>query len=371
MRLGILRHSAKPLVDALTFPTHSWSLRLSRLSLILAGSVAALLVLWFIVPALVSAVYASAGASALATAQRSPTDTRSAAQALHYFEQAQQWSPDSPAIYRQLAEAHLLLQQPDAAITALERAYSLQPESLLIQQELAQAYAAGGRAAQADAMWNRKGLLASQALAMADDFYAQHRYADALSWYERARRLQPDLPFDMTFKAAITAVLARSPTAQNWLTAAQAHDSSFTVPKLTKRLDIPGTELRWMNHYPEHQLTYGMPLAYATDGTVGVFWVAGEALSVLEVPQAGDYLLQVQVLQSTPPPIELAIGANGRVLQQARLERGDASWETIAVPLRLDPGLNTVHLWFLNDAVIDGQDRNAIIAKITIVKEEL
>ena len=54
----------------------------------------------------------------------------------------------------------------------------------------------------------------------------------------------------------------------------------------------------------------------------------------------------------------MGLGVDGNQIEMYTLDYGDNSWQTVTVSIKLEPGLHTVDVWFLNDGVVDGQDRN-------------
>ncbi len=136
-------------------------------------------------PTLIGATYLAAGRQSLA-------DVGDAGLAIVSLEQARRWSPCDPAIYRALAQAHLRLNQPQAAVDALEQAFRLQPGSLLIRQELAQAYEALGQNERAYTIWRSLGVSLPVMLNLGEQARVAKHYPEALSWYERAERLAPE-----------------------------------------------------------------------------------------------------------------------------------------------------------------------------------
>ncbi len=65
----------------------------------------------------------------------------------------------------------------------------------------------------------------------------------------------------------------------------------------------------------------------------------------------------------------MAVGVDGQQLHTTRLERGDDSWQTVVVPVDLEAGFHTINLWFFNDGMVDGNDRNAEVDWVEIRKQ--
>jgi tetratricopeptide (TPR) repeat protein len=191
MKLDLAGYLSKQAIDAPSAPLFSRWRRRPRIW-VLEALLTLLVSLVAIMPSLISAAYLAAGTRALADSA-APAGPERAAQAAADLKQALAWSPSNPDIYRVLAQSYLRLNQPQEAIDALERAYRLRPESLLIQQELAQAYEAVGQTRRADALWAALGASAPEFLALGEQARVAGRATEALAWYDRAARAQPDL----------------------------------------------------------------------------------------------------------------------------------------------------------------------------------
>jgi tetratricopeptide (TPR) repeat protein len=181
MRLDLSHYLSKfaidvPIRSSQRRPRRAILAWIAGLGLVGLAAIAALL------PVQMSASYQAAGEAALSG------DVASAALA---FQQALRWSPNNPQIHRALAQSYLQLNRPQEAIDVLEQAYRLQPASLLIRQELAQAYEASGQLERADGMWAALGLSAPNLLQLGEQARAKKQIHEALLWYERARRVAP------------------------------------------------------------------------------------------------------------------------------------------------------------------------------------
>jgi tetratricopeptide (TPR) repeat protein len=303
----------------------------------------------------VSTWYRARGLQLIDTSER--TD---ALRAISYFDQALRWQPTDPQVYRDMARAYLHLSQPHLAVEALEHAYRLSPESLLIRQELAQTYEAAGRFAQADTLWLALSLTPERMARIGDEYFAKHAYAQAFTWYQRAELGHPTPTHSQLFTHAVAAILANRPESQEYIARLQMGDRFFTVYDLQDSPQIEGRQLRWL-HSAEGQLSPGTPLATNSQSTAGIFWWSGQAFVLLHSPRDGAYLVDLRVQHSKPAPIQLAVGADSRQLQTLTLSRGDNSWETVSVPVQLSQGWHTLDIWFLNNGIVDGVDRNAIV----------
>lgn len=142
-------------------------------------------------PHAMSALYLEAGGRAM----------DEPAQAVAHLQKALTWDGANSQAYRLLAQAYLALGQPDAAIEALTQASALRPKNPLLHMELAQAYEARGQAPGEDPDLDRKaarewmlaGLNVDKLLDQGEKYRQEGFPDEALVWYERAMRLEPDL----------------------------------------------------------------------------------------------------------------------------------------------------------------------------------
>ncbi len=315
-------------------------------------------------PSLMSALYITLGTRMLVAAQGGTGSQEDVTYALGLLEQARDWTPSEPHVHRMLGQAYQLNNQPELAVAALERAYQLQPSSLLIQQELAAAYKAVNEIALAIEVWQGLSLTVAQMLVSGDMSLDRQQYAAAMDWYNIAAQYDPDIESALPLRRFLVERLTGSPTAMMWFRKAQASDQSLMMYALGDTLKMNGADLRWMRSIDG---IFGMPLNYGIGGnTTGYLWWTGQAFAVILVEQAGDYQISMHVLHDDPPPVEMAIGVNGQQIRQVSLGRGDDSWETVSTSVFLTTGIHIIQVSFLNDAIVNGKDRNAVVEWIKI-----
>jgi tetratricopeptide (TPR) repeat protein len=196
MRLDLSNYLPKFTIDVPIRSPNRWPRR-TTLAWIAGVGLAGLVAIVALLPLLMSARYRVVGEAALAS---------DAASATVAFQQALRWSPNNPEIHRALAQSYLRLNQPQEAIDMLdmlEQAYRLRPESLLIRQELAQAYEASGQIERADGLWRSLGLSAATMLMLGEQARAAKDFDSALVWYARATRIGSDLGSSIEYNRAL------------------------------------------------------------------------------------------------------------------------------------------------------------------------
>lgn len=261
--------------------------------------------------------------------------------------------PSEPLLYRRLAKGYTALERPEAALKALEQAYRIDPTSLLVQRELALVHANLGTTDHA--LWRALGFDAATLLAIGDQ-HLRVGSPEALIWYRTVAGLEPT--FDLTTRLSFAAALAGET------------DPTFYPPELVHslegaRLEIHGTELRWLADRPQYAMLLGMPLRPNRDAVAKIWWSDHVGLLV-RVNESGLYRISMQSRHALPPPINMALGVNGQQLQRFSFQRGDASAETVAVVTRLEPGVHLIGVWFLNDALVNGVNRDAEVDWVAV-----
>lgn len=271
---------------------------------------------------------------------------------------AAQWPADKLAIYTQLANAYALAAKQPERVDALEQLYRLQPDSLLVSQDLAEAYEAVGAFPRADAVWAGIGISPQEMVTLGDRLFATGNSVEAIRWYGRAARRGVVLNQDSLFKVSVTAIITHIdigiPLQSDRLPAYQL------VNGATK---IDGPQLRWLHGMPALNIKDGDLLAGTLIGErgAGIMWWPGMAVARVDVPEAGRYTITLCAQQSAPAPIELQLEHNGSPVGQITLSRGDESWQEYSYTLDLSAGPHVIGVSFLNNSSADGLDRNAAI----------
>jgi tetratricopeptide (TPR) repeat protein len=341
------------LINSVILQFRRWKEHLFRLYVVLPVCVG-LVILAFKLPSLIGAGYMMLGNQALETGE--------AYVAVQYLQQARTWSPTSPGVYRSLAQAYLLLDKPTLSVAALEDAYRLQPDSLLIQQELAQAYEAYGEDEVAGDIWDSLGLTAARMANLGDQWFSIGQYDTAGEWYRRALSRDPSIGSRIALQQALVEVVSGS----HDISAHAFSDLTVFTMGSDGEIFIPGTELRWLTSIPEYTIHIGTPLSHGHNRSAGVMWWSGRAGTVFEVEEAGRYTIFVRAMHDRPAPVAIALIINTAPVATFNLDRADGSWETVATRVNLDASQHLIALQFLNNAVVNDEDRDLVIDWIQI-----
>lgn len=275
---------------------------------------------------------------------------------------AQRWLPNQPLVYRYLARIDQALDQPDQAIAALETALRLSPESLLIREELALAYSRNGESERAEQIWLELGLTPERMSSAADGFLRSGDAQTAFEWYQVAEQRAAQWPVEFRFRQVLA--MARANISDPDLTAQGLEDE--VLFDATTGVHFPGGALRWWTVVPEYAVLIGTPLNFARPGDSGVMYWIGEAIGLVKVDVGGAYAVTAQLRHGLPPPILMRIGVNNVVMQQLNLDRGDDAVSAYTFQVDLPPGVHSLHFWFDNNAIVDGNDRDAEVLEVSV-----
>jgi tetratricopeptide (TPR) repeat protein len=364
--MGSLPHQAHPQPDEPSSRRKAgrtaW-LRFGIVALITAG------LLYAVAPTLAGLFRLQRGAATLARVEQTGADPAMLAASIGDLQRAAELLPADPLPLRYLARAYQQSGRPEEAIAALERAASLVPQSILVRQELLLAYQTAGRQEQSAVLETELGYTPEQGIAIGDTYLANGDHALALLWYDRVCDRWPERTEQLAFRRLVAAIPLNDPRAPALLRQAQATLPGFEAPHVgTQPIVVNGAALRWVGDVSLPDAPAGTPLNYPYDGSQGVFWWEGRGTLIVAVDQPDTYLLRITTYNSKPPPIELAFGVNGNRVHYASLTTGDETWLVVEFSVTLHPPLASLDVWFLNNAMVNGQDRNAIIGSIEILK---
>lgn len=358
-------HSHPPPDELLTRPRAIWRawLRIGIATLIAVG------LLYVVTPTFAGLFTLQRGAAVLARVEQAEADPAMLAASMVDLQRAAALLPTDPLPLRYLARAYQQSGRLEEAIAVLEQAALLAPQSILIHQELLLAYQTAGRYEQGALLETQLGYAPEQGVAVGDAYLANGDYAQALLWYDRVCDRWPERAEQLAFRRLVAAIPLNDPRAPALLRQAQATLTDLEAPRIgAQPVVVNGAALRWVGDVSLPDVSSGIPLNYPYGGSEGVFWWDGRGTLIVAVDQPGTYLLRITTYNSSPPPVELAFGVNGHRVQSTSLTRGDNTPSVVEFPVTLHPPLASLDVWFLNNDMVNGQDRNATIGRIEILK---
>lgn len=359
------RHSHPQPDEPFTRPQARWT---TWLGIGIVALIATVL-LYTVAPTFAGLVTLQRGAAALARAEQAGADPAMLAASIGDLQRAAELLPTDPLPLRYLARAYQQSERPEEAIAVLERAATLAPQSILVRQELLLAYQAAGRHEESALLETELGYTPEQGIAIGDAYLANGDYIHALLWYDRVCDRWPERAEQLAFRRLVAAIPLNDPRAPALLLQAQVTFPDLEAPRVgTQQIVVDGAALRWVGDVALPEVAFGAPLNYPYGGPEGVFWWEGRGTLIVAVDQPDTYLLRITTYNSAPPPVEIAFGVNGRRVHYASLTGGDNTPSVVEFPVTLHPPLASLDVWFLNNAMVNGQDRNATIGRIEILK---
>lgn len=366
--LEISRTTTEPLVDDATRRAGRsyW-----RVGLGIAASVLALVVFW---PLLAGSFYLSRAGYVLATVPATGA-TAAFERAITDLLQAQQYLPDEPLVYRQLANALERVGRRSEAVAYRERAYSLLPESLLLRLELAHSYERSDRVTDASSHWVDLGVTPAQMAVAGDANFAQHAYAEALDWYRCAEASGIKLSDNARFWRMIAAIAVGSPETKRLVANWRETNPEFEPVPLEASGRVLGKQFYLITPFPDIYVPAGMPIAAAFAQTgnsplidEGLLWRTSEAVAIIDPAVPGKYLVRATMQLRGPPLAEYQLLVDGHPVYRGVLNSATER-VTIEVPVQFEARLHSVHLQFLNEFVVEGGlDRGLIIHDVAFVR---
>jgi hypothetical protein len=267
---------------------------------------------------------------------------------------------------------------PNKAVQAYELAYAPNPQDRQVMQRLAEAYDANGQPDRAAPLWQVLAPTLEEQVQLGNDYLDANEPAAALRWLHAALRAAPELESVLAFRMAAASILAGTLDASTWVTRAQYHLPDLQVYTIGNApgnaTEIDGAALRWLNQFPVYQVDYGTPLrgrlnAQSEQYDFARFWWTGEGVALLEVQEPGTYIVQVRASHFPPPPIAMSVAVDRHKPHEFNLLRGDRSWHVERVEVALEPGLHLLSVRFLNNGMVNGQDRDAIVDWVQIERK--
>jgi hypothetical protein len=151
-----------------------------------------------------------------------------------------------------------------------------------------------------------------------------------------------------------TAFLAMVATLMSGTTAPSAVGaSSEYAHEIIGSTRIEAETMRWM--------MTGDALFAGEDPSARALLTVGDAIALVQVVQPGTHRITARVQDTPPAPVTFQLESDFERLGQFSAQRGDMSWQEFSVEGDLEAGTHIIGLRFLNDAQVNGADRNLIV----------
>lgn len=288
------------------------------------------------------------------------------ANAIHLLDRAVQANPGNAQAYMLLGRSFCASGNKENAIKAYQEYIRLRPQNPLGHVELALAIIATGDRSLNPMLladWKTAQISPELFLESANAAFLQNRHTDASQAYEQAWFLGDDFTPAMQFQWAVSAVI------QEQTIPLQIPEETATIYHLTReRVRIDGSKMQWMRDHPSGSPNYGDQLGKypIVPANIGVMWWGGQAVAFIEIDQEGSYELTIRAQHTLPAPIQIQLEADFNPIVQIELARGDLSWEEISTTVSLSSGIHLIGVNYLNNAVVDGIDRDLHIEWIEL-----
>lgn len=204
------------------------------------------------------------------------------------------------------------------------------------------------------AAWTTSRIDPSTFHARAEEALQHNQYEAAISWDERDAMANNLESTSSSFAIALAVTLAGRE-----LPGVVAEPRLYPVQGRTR------IEAETMQYLTSGELLSAYP---AGDPSIGVLWGNSVAVAVIGVPEAARYRLTLRAQHAKPSPVDLQIEYDGAKIAQYALDRGDESWQDLEMSFDLERGRHLIGIRFLNDAVAEGVDRNAVLDWLQIEK---
>ncbi|GIV91223.1 MAG: hypothetical protein KatS3mg087_2168 [Patescibacteria group bacterium] len=263
---------------------------------------------------------------------------------------------NDPTPLRYLAKAYQLQGRYVDAVAVLEKATSLEPDSILIAQELFLAQLAAG--IPSSQLANKLNYNPDIAIKAGDSSFVLGEYEHALLWYSWVSEQWPVYRDYLYFRRIMSAALINEEVFNKLLESPESQKYVFRIDE-DGRI-ISGSDFRWVGIVGWPTITFGSELIY------GGFWWNGQASVIVISPRKRLHTVNVTLRNSYPPPVKMAFGVNGKPLHWISLVKGDDSWDTFTFVIDVSDPSITIDLWFLNNGSFEGHDRDAFVKQIEI-----
>ncbi len=202
-------------------------------------------------------------------------------------------------------------------------------------------------------------ITADQLVARGDQALAAGSFNDAITWYRRAQAVNSDA-VSAGFQRGIASALAQ-----------QESLDQIGIVSLNKKVRLEAEQLRWLQTEPLTNLSLGDTLLTVNPNRpdVGIMNWVGRSAAVLEVADGGNYRIKLRAQHTDPAPIQIQLEHDLVPIGQFTLNREDQSWEELEVDVTLQPGIHLLGVRFLNDAIVDTIDRNAVLDWLEITRQ--
>lgn len=286
-------------------------------------------------------------------------------QAIQWLNEARSLAPNNVHSGFLLGQAYCLNEEYERAVDALNEFLILRPANLLARAEIGFAYTALARSTtdpevaktyQSKSLQylEKAGFTKESFVNFGNAAFKQERYQDALVWYEVGES-HIEQQNSLLFRDALLQLVLESSSTDS----DQIKDEM--IFELDTELTIEPTDLFILSSGAS------VPTRVEAGQTIGILYSNSQDAGILlNVSEAKKFCISGQVLDRPPAPTQIGVDIDFETLKVLDLVNGDGDWVQFEFDVTFDQGLHVLGIKLMNDAVVDGVDRNAYIGSITI-----
>jgi hypothetical protein len=97
---------------------------------------------------------------------------------------------------------------------------------------------------------------------------------------------------------------------------------------------------------------------------------SGDAVAIVKTPISGNYSVTIRAQNTFPPPVQMYLTVDLEPNFPFEMNLGDNSWREFKTEVALSAGFHVIGLRYLNNGVVNGKDRDAVLDWIEFEKIE-
>lgn len=287
-------------------------------------------------------------------------------QAISHLEAARKYDARLTQTYLLLGRAYCLDGQLENAIDAYQAYTRLRPQNPLGHLESGLAYSMASQTVVVSE-WQAAGITPEQILSTAEQAFNRKDYRSATFWYRQSAASIKDLPIAVLLRWAMAASISGQ----------ELPDKAYqTLPVFpisdTANTRIEAEYFRWLREIASYHVSFGDRLVDhpGSDPSIATMWWSGDAVIIIQVPESGKYAITINAQNTLPPPVQMNLTIDLGPVYPFEMDRGDMSWQEFQHTVFLSAGFHVVGLRYLNNAIVNGKDRDAVIDWIELEKVE-
>jgi hypothetical protein len=214
--------------------------------------------------------------------------------------------------------------------------------------------------------WQAAGISPEQILAQAEQAFDKKDYLIAANQYRLSENIK-ELPYASYLRWVIAATISKQELPES---APQILPIFPFMESGKTRLEVE--YFRWLRESEPNNLAYGDRLIdhSGSDRTIGIMLWSGDAVAIVKTPISGNYSVTIRAQNTFPPPVQMYLTVDLEPNFPFEMNLGDNSWREFKTEVALSAGFHVIGLRYLNNGVVNGKDRDAVLDWIEFEKIE-